>query len=233
MSDNVRQAQDRLPAAVDDLAVRPGVKPVDNRLAVELTQSGRMKRKLGVDTWMDFTAAQTISTRRCEFDWRARAVPLGIISARDTLKNSEEGVDFTALGLIPVGCAEHSSALMRGELMRYLAELAWAPYAILLNRALRWRLKGPDTLAISAGAEEVASEVILGLDSAGRITWGFAADRPRSASAPCLPTPWRGWFSDYRHHDGFWIPFAGEFAWEIDGTEEVYGQGRIENWETQ
>ena len=29
-----------------------------------------------------------------------------------------------------------------------------------------------------------------------------------------------------------WIPFAGEVAWEIDGKEEVYWQGRIETWES-
>ena len=31
---------------------------------------------------------------------------------------------------------------------------------------------------------------------------------------------------------GFWIPFAGEVAWEIDGRQEVYWQGRVETWET-
>jgi hypothetical protein len=46
-----------------------------------------------------------------------------------------------------------------------------------------------------------------------------------------LPTQWTGRFSDYRHHDV--LPFGGEVAWEIDGKEEVYWQGRIESWETQ
>jgi len=53
-----------------------------------------------------------------------------------------------ALGVIPVARAERSSALMRGELMRYLAELAWAPDAFLFNTTLfnttlRWRDDGP------------------------------------------------------------------------------------------
>ena len=99
------------------------------------------------------------------------------------------------------------------------------------NTELRWREDGPATLAVSAG--ETASEVMLGLDSQGRIAGAFAADRPRSATAPFLPTPWRGRFSDYRHHENRWLPFAAEVGWEIDGVEDIYWQGRIERWDTQ
>ena len=135
-----------------------------------------------------------------------------------------------ALGVIPVARAERSSALMRGELMRYLAELAWAPDAILFNTTLRWREDGPDRLSVSAGAGKTAAEVTLSLDSEGRIAGAFAPDRPRSATAPILPTLWRGRFSNYRLHANMWLPFAGEVAWEIDGKETVYWQGRIEGW---
>jgi len=232
MPSDDRQSKERLPAAVYDLAVRLGVKPDDDRSTVALTQTGRIKRNIETESWMAFTATQTISARACEFDWRAQAGPLGMISARDALKDDEGRFDIMALGVIPIARAEHSAALMRGELMRYLAELAWAPHAILLNTALRWRVDGPDTLAVTAGAGETASEVLLSLDTDGRIAGAFAPDRPRSATAPFLPTPWRGRFSDYRHHNGYWIPFAGEVAWEIDGKEEVYWQGHVKTWET-
>ena len=44
--------------------------------------------------------------------------------------------------------------------MRYLAELAWAPDAILLNAGLRWREDGPDKLAVSAGdLDRVAARI--------------------------------------------------------------------------
>jgi hypothetical protein len=153
-----------------------------------------------------------------------------MISARDALADGEGRLDVTALGLIPLARAVPSPALVRGELMRYLAELAWAPDAIVHNSELRWRVDGPDTLAVSAGSGETASEVLLSLDSEGRIAGAFAPDRPRSAAAPCLPTPWRGRFSDYRRHENRWLPFAGEVAWEIEGKEIVYWQGRLVSW---
>jgi hypothetical protein len=147
------------------------------------------------------------------------------------LKDGEGRLDVRALGIIPLARAENTSALLRGELMRYLAELAWAPDAFLLNTELRWREDRPDMLAVCAGSGATFAEVMLSVDSQGRIAGAFARDRPRSVKAPFLPTPWRGRFSDYRRHNEMWLPFPGEVAWEIDGNEQIYWQGRIESWE--
>lgn len=185
-----------LPSAVHDLARRLGVQPGENRSGVWLTQRGRMKAKIDAKSWMSFTATQSISTGTCEFDWRARAGPLGLVSGRDALKEGEGRFDIVAPGFIPIARAAHTAALVRGELMRYLAELPWAPDAILLNRALQWREDGPDGLVVSAGAGERAVEVVFSLDAEGRVAGAFAPNRPRSATAPILPTPWRGRFSD-------------------------------------
>ena len=231
MAEDHRQIRQRLPAAVYDLALRLGASPGANPKTVKLTQTGRMKARLEATAWMAFTATQTISTSECAFDWRARAGPFGMVGVRDALKDGEGRLDVTVLGLIPLARAERSSALLRGELMRYLAELPWAPEAIFCNTALRWREGGPDELAVSAGVGEAAAEVMLSLDSDGRIAGAFAPDRPRATTPPILPTPWRGRFSDYRHHGTMWLPFAGEVAWEIDGKEIVYWQGRIGSWE--
>ena len=103
-----------------------------------------------------------------------------MISARGALEHNAGRLDIRAFGLIPIARAEHTPALVRGELMRYLAELAWAPAAILLNTRLRWREDGPDALAVSADADGRASGVILSLDGEARIAGGFAPDRPRS-----------------------------------------------------
>ncbi len=220
----------RLPARARDLAARLGVRADDRNSLVTLTQTGRMKRQLGDPSWMSFDATQTLCTRFCAFEWRARFGPLGVLSVRDALQNGEGKLDVTALGVIPIARAGHTPELFRGELMRYLAEIAWAPDAILFNAALRWRDDGPDGLIVSAGSGEATAAVRLALDSLGRIAGAHASDRPRSVGAGAVPTPWTGQFSDYRLHDNRWIPFAGEVAWEIDGRPETYWQGRIRTW---
>lgn len=222
---------DGLPRGVRELAIRLGSDHFPGARRVRLNQTGRMKTQLDAASSMAFTASQTISTRTCAFDWRARMGPLGLISVRDALSDSEGRLDVTALGFVPIARTPRTPALVRGELMRYLAELAWAPDAILQNPELRWREEGPDTIVVGAGAGETLSEVLLSLDSDGRIVGGFAPNRPRSATPPILPTPWRGRFFDYRQHNGRWIPFGGEVAWEIEGKEIVYWQGRLAHWE--
>lgn len=220
------------PAVAIDLATRLGAQRARSKSIVSLAQTGRMKRALGTDSWMSFTARQSIEVRDCNFKWHAKFSPLGLISVCDALENGVGRLDVTGLGFIPMVRTPHTPALARGELMRYLAELALAPDAILENTALRWRQSGSDELIVGAGEGVSAVEISLGLDSAGRIATAFAPNRPRSAVDPILPTPWRGRFSDYRLHLNRWIPFAGDVAWEIDGRDEVYWQGRIESWAT-
>jgi hypothetical protein len=70
---------------VYDLAQRFGVKAGNDLASVRLTQAGRMKRSLDVETWMKFTAIQTISTHVCEFDWRASAGPFDVSGRQDVL----------------------------------------------------------------------------------------------------------------------------------------------------
>ncbi len=230
MTQDIARHAPPLPDAVRELAIRLGVKMDDTRSRVLLTQAGRMKRDLASDRWLAFTATQTISTNSCEFDWQARAGPFGLISGRDALVGGAGQFDIMALGIISIARAKHTPTLVRGELMRYLAEIAWAPHAILCNRALRWRVINVETLAVSAGSGETVCEVILNLDNDGRIAGAFASDRPRNATPPILPTPWRGRFADYRLHHGIWLPFAGEVAWEIEGKTAPYWQCLIDKW---
>lgn len=81
--------------------------------------------------------------------------------------------------------------------MRYLAELAWAPYAILRNPQLRWRTESTNTLVVGAGSAEAEAQVWLTLDNEGRIQNAYAPDRPRAIKGGAFAlTPWRGTFSD-------------------------------------
>ena len=231
MLDFDQQHRARPPSAVYDLAIRLGANPGLNRSTVRLSQTGQMK-DIGATKWKPFSATQTIATRTCDFDWRARFGPLGMISVRDEFLKGAGHFTVKAFGIVPITTAPNSPQLSRAELMRYLAELAWAPDAILFNTGLRWREVGHDTLAVSAGIGETAAEVVLTLDGEGRIAGAFAPDRARAVKPPYLPTPWRGRFSDYRRHQDMWLPFAAEVGWEIDGKLHLYYQGQLDDWQS-
>jgi len=114
--------------------------------------------------------------------------------------------------------------------MRYLAELAWAPDAILANPALVWTVIDGRTLRVSAGRDDARGEVELRLDENGRIASISAKDRPRKEGAGFVERPWAGRFCDYRRHLGRWLPFAGEVGWVLDGQAVVAWRGTIQSW---
>ncbi|WP_425997987.1 DUF6544 family protein [Caulobacter sp. DWR1-3-2b1] len=219
----------RLPSAVVDLALRLGADPIATRSRVRLGQSGQMRQD-ATKAWMPFTARQTLATDRCDFDWRARSGPAGLIFVRDAIDGGRGRFAVLALGILQIVNVKPSAELTRGQLMRYLAELAWTPDAILHNTALRWREDGPDRLVVGAGSDQGAAEVTLGLDSDGRIDSAFAPDRGRMVGKTIVPTPWGGRFLDYRHHHGVWLPFGAEVSWSMPEGEVVYWKARIDFW---
>jgi hypothetical protein len=153
------------------------------------------------------------------------------IRVRDALQGGAGRMQTRILGLIPVARVGPSPTLTRGELMRYLAELAWAPDALLLNPTLRWReLEGGRGLAVGAGMGEAAAEIELNLNADGRIGVAFAPDRPRVVDDGFVPTPWRGRFATYRLSEGVWTPVEAEVDWQIDGEWVTCWEGQVKEW---
>lgn len=131
-------------------------------------------------------------------------------------------------GIAGVITAAQVELRQRGRIrsIRYLAEVAWAPDAIMANRDLRWCDHGPSSLTVSAGK----ASVMLTLDEDGLIAQAFAPDRPRSTPNGMIPTPWRGKFWDYRQIGDRMIPHSANVSWTVDGSEQVYGEFKLTDW---
>ena len=220
----------RLPAAVYDLAIRLGARVTPDQSGVLLTQKGFIKRSLDREAWMPFSATQVISSKDCSFTWDARAGRLGLLSIQDALTCGRGRLSEKAMGFLPLMNAKPSAVLTRAETMRYLAEIAFVPDAILQNGSLRWKQTSCDTVLVAAGTGDNEAEVSLWIGLDGRISGFYAADRSRSATPPFLPTRWSGRFMDYRLHEGRWLPFAAELAWIFNGELLTYFQATIERW---
>jgi hypothetical protein len=97
----------------------------------------------------------------------------------------------------------------RGELMRYLAELPWAPCAMLHNPHLRWCGIGPSAMEVSAESPGGPARVRLVFEH-GDIVRIEADDRPRIVSGRLVPTPWGGRYLDYGEVNGWRTPTRAE-----------------------
>lgn len=178
---------------------------------------------------MRFSARQTIALRHVAFSWRAKVGPLGCISVIDALTGGRGLLDVRLFGMLRLAHAD-GPATDKGEIMRYLAELAWAPDAILANGSPDWTVIDERTLRVAAGDARARGEVAFHLDDRGRVASIRAEDRPAMEGKNIVERPWIGKFADYREHQGRWLPFAGEVAWVLDGQEFVYWRGKLIKW---
>ncbi len=86
--------------------------------------------------WRPFTTEQVISVHRPGFAWLARmqAMPLLAAHILDCHVDGEGSLEARLCGSLPLAHAA-GQEVSRGELMRYLAELIWAPHAMQHNSA--------------------------------------------------------------------------------------------------
>jgi hypothetical protein len=194
--------------------------------AVILTQRAEM-RFSPRGRWFPVTATQTISVARPGFLWLARARLAGLsVRVIDCLVGAEGWIDVRLFGSAPVARAKGADA-DKGELMRYLAELAWAPHAFLYNHDLSWSPLEDDWVEVSAPLGDGTATVSLCFDASGDLVEIAADDRPRQVGRKTVPTPWRGYFSDYRNVGGLRIPTRAKVSWMLEEGHFTYWRGEI------
>ncbi|WP_234685843.1 DUF6544 family protein [Bradyrhizobium monzae] len=217
-----------LPEPVRALAARLGADGSFKR--VRLKQSGSMSAGRG-KPWMRFSATETIDLTTVMFDWRARIGPLSALTVVDRLSSDETRSELRFLGVVPLSRPPpDQDALRKGQTLRYLAEIAWAPDAILRNASLHWETKGA-LIRVSSPGHSRPWCVELELDEEGRIRRATADGRPCMEKGKFIERPWQGRFWDYRERQSRWIPFRGEVAWIIDGIPSKVWEGTITEWE--
>lgn len=182
------------------------------------------------DRWASFRAEQSISLSRPAFRWIAKTGPLGLITVVDALRSGEPHLEARALGVMTLARPPVTPALTKGELMRYLAELPWAPDALLHNRALSWQVLDPACLRVSAAFGSGSAAVDLHLGDDGLVAAVSAPDRPRMEGDRMVERPWWGRFHDYRSHAGRRLPFRAEVGWRVQGEEVAVWRGLLTAW---
>jgi hypothetical protein len=150
---------------------------------------------------------------------------LGPVAIRvtDSYDGREGLLEVRALGL-PLQ-RSRGPELSQSEAFRYLAEIAWAPHAILSNPQLEWRELDERTveLATPVAGERIA--VRLTFNEAGEITQ-TVAQRPRLESGNAL-TPWIGDVAEYRDLGGARLPTRCEVRWELPDGPLTYWRGTV------
>ncbi len=203
-----------------------GQPPIES---VYLEQSGLFNMGEEDDNWKSFSAVQHVVTDKPGFDWEAKVAVAPGLSARvhDTYIREEGSLHVSLLGLITVADMGGSDGISEGEFLRYFAEAAWYPTALLPGRNVRWQ-GVDDTSAIAYMTDgHLTAQLLFRFGEDGLIESVYAEVRGRTVGDEVVPTPWEGRWSRYERHEGILVPMAGEVSWILPEGEKLYWQGEI------
>lgn len=194
--------------------------------SVRFKQLGQFRQDLHKENWQPFHATQFATTNPPGFDWdaRIRIAPGVDVWVRDAYALGVGSLRASVLGLVAVADIHDTPASARGELMRYLAEAAWYPTALLPSQGVQW--VGIDDVSARATLTDKSTTVMLefrfGKD--GLIEEVWAASRPRTASESA---PWLCRFSGCEQRAGMRVPVHGEVEWQLPSGSLPYFRGRM------
>lgn len=183
--------------------------------------------------WRPFTSQQRVLTRRPGFVWDARIamLPLLPVHVHDAYVSGRGVLRAKMLGLITVMDVEPTPQLAQGELMRWVAEAAWYPTALLPGPGVQWSAVDDSTARLTVVDGDIGVSLTVGFGADGRIATVRSEERYRDTPDGPVATPWVGHFWDYAEQDGMWIPRDGEVSWIYADGPRPYWRGHITSLE--
>ncbi len=197
--------------------------------AVHVRHSGTFDMGEGTARWCRFTSDQRVITRRPGFDWDARIALLPGLTVRvhDDYVAGEGLLRAAVLGLVPVADLHGTREMAEGELLRFLAEAAWYPTALLPSQGVRWEAVDGRSARVTLADGAIAVSLVVRFDDDGLIETVSAAARGRTVGGRTVPTPWLGRFWNYETRDGMRVPLDGEVAWVLPEGPRPYWRGHV------
>jgi hypothetical protein len=183
----------------------------------------------GTDWWRPFSSEQRVIVRRPGFDWNARVrmLPGLPVFVHDAYVGGEGILQASVLGLLPVVYMRGSGAIAEGELMRFFAEAAWYPTALLPSQGVRWEAVDGHSARATLSDGPIVLSLLFTFDADGHLAGVRADARGYAEGSRIIPMPWEGRFWDHAQRDGMVVPLQGEVAWLLPGGRKPYWRGRL------
>ena len=127
------------------------------------------------------------------------------------------------LGFVTLADVRGTPEVAEGELIRFFAEAAWYPTALLPSQGVRWEaIKDTSAHGTLTHCATTVS-LVFRFNTEGLISTVRAEARYRGI----VPTPWEGQFWGHTVRNGMQIPLEGEVAWQPPEGSWPYWRGRI------
>jgi len=206
-------------------ALQPGQRMV---AAATIDHAGTFNMSERGEHWLEFASVQRVVLARPGFDWdaRIRLLPGLAFRVHDAYVAGEGILNARLLGL-PVVNLRGTPELARGELMRFLAEAAWYPTALLPSQGVQWTHVDDRHARATLADDGTQVSLTFGFGANGLIESVRTEDRGRMVAGNVVPTPWEGRWAQYAERDGMQVPLEGEVAWIPADGRKPYWRGRV------
>ena len=223
-------ALDGLPAPVQRYfrAVLKEGQPVIAAATIDM--AGTFNMSPAANQWKPFTSRQRVVTRRPGFLWDARIGMLPGVNVRvvDSYIAGEGLLHAAVLGLFSVAEIRGEGDIARGEFMRFFAEAAWYPTALLPGQGVQWEPVDDRSAHATIVDGPLKLTLLFRFNEAGLIDSFRAESRgAETVDGKMIMLPWEGRFSNYQVRDGMTVPLAGEVAWMRPEGRKPYFIGRV------
>ncbi len=207
-------------------ALREG-QPIIAAASVEL--AGSINLSATEARWKPFTSGQRVVTRRPGFLWNAQVSMLPGVAVRvvDSYIAGEGLLRAAVLGLFTVADVRGGGEIARGEFMRFFAEAAWYPTALLPSQGVRWEAVDDASAHATMADGPLTLTLLFRFNEAGLVDSFRAEARGAGVGKDMVMLPWEGRFSNYRVQDGMTVPFTGEVAWLRPEGRKSYFLGTV------
>ncbi len=196
---------------------------------VRLQHKGVFNMGEKADRWRPFTSDQRVVTQRPAFDWDARVqiMPGLTVHVHDTYVAGEGLLHAALFGLIRLVDLRGAGDLAEGQLMRFFAEAAWYPTALLPSQGVQWEAVDQHSARATLTDGATAVTMVFSFNAFGGIETVKAEARGRTVSRRVIPTPWEGRFWNHQERGGMRVPLEAEVAWLLPEGPKPYWRGRI------
>ncbi|MEO7358693.1 MAG: DUF6544 family protein [Gemmatimonadaceae bacterium] len=182
--------------------------------AANFELSGKMNMSATGEQWKPFTSTQRAVTHRPGFFWNGRVAMAPGLPAlvHDSYIAGAGTLHAAMLGLFTVAEVNGGGEIARGEFMRYFAEMAWYPTALLPSQGVSWAALDDHSANATLVDAEITVTLRFTFDDSGLITIVHADARGSGVGKDMTMLPWDCTVSNYQLRDGMMVPTRGEAA---------------------
>ena len=198
--------------------------------AANIDLAGTINMSATGEQWKPFTSQQRVVTRRPGFLWDARVALFAAVAARveDSYIAGQGRLIAKLLGLFTVADAQGGGEMARGEFMRYFAEAAWYPTALLPSQGVRWDAVDDTSANATIVDGPITLTLLFSFNEAGVIASVRAESRGAGVGKGMVMLPWDCGLSNYQWQHGMLLPMTGEAAWLRPEGRKTYFVGHVE-----